>query len=150
MTCGEVRDRIAPFLDGQLPEDEARVVAVHLDECEACRQLVLGLGALPLGRHGPPPVRSPEFWGSMDRALKEAARQPPSQGERVKAWFRAPVTTSRGVAILVLAVLAATIGLHLVRPGAPPPPLPIQAQGPPPPTHGAIAPVSHTPVRHQY
>jgi len=153
MTCSEVRDRVAPFLDGQLSEIEAREVAEHLDGCETCRHLVLGLGAVPLGPRVPASTRPPEFWGTMDRALAEAARRPPSTRTRVSAWFRAPVSMSRGTAFLVLAALVAAIGLHLLR-GAgdavQPLPLPLQASAPSGPGNGAIAPVSHTPVRHHY
>jgi len=148
MNCGDVRDRVAPFLDGQLPEAEAREVGAHLDDCEACRRLVLGLGAQPLGRHAPVPSRPPEFWGSMDRAIEEAARRPVSRGVRAMAWFSAPVTLSRWTVVLALALLALAVGLHAVRRA--PSPAPLQALAPPPPGNAAIAPVSHTPVRHHY
>ncbi len=36
--CEEFADRIVDYVDGGLPEDEARTVAQHLAECEPCRQ----------------------------------------------------------------------------------------------------------------
>ena len=36
--CTEFADRIVDYVDGELPEDEARTVAQHLAECEHCRQ----------------------------------------------------------------------------------------------------------------
>ncbi|MBN1335300.1 MAG: zf-HC2 domain-containing protein [Deltaproteobacteria bacterium] len=149
MTCGEVRDRIAPFLDGQLSEIEAREVAAHLETCEACRRLVLVLGRQSLGPSVPMPVRPQSFWGSMDRALEEAARRPLPRTARWKAWWSSPVTLSRWTVALLLALLTLAVGLHLVRGEEPTPPLPIQAQGPMTPGYG-LAPASHTPVRHRY
>lgn len=150
MSCSEVRDRVAPYLDGQLSEAEAWRVAEHLEACESCRRLVLGLGTQPLGRHTPAPVHPPEFWGSMDQAIEAACRRPVPLASRARAWLSGPVMLSRWAVLLATAVLAAAIGLHLVRPAAPPPPLPVQAQGSPPPGSGAVIPVSHTPVRHHY
>jgi anti-sigma factor RsiW len=37
-TCDELADRIVDYVDGELPADEARVVARHLSECPRCRQ----------------------------------------------------------------------------------------------------------------
>jgi len=148
MTCGEVRDRVAPFLDGQLSEAEAREIGEHLDDCEPCRRLVLGLGSLPLGRHAPVPARPPEFWGSMDRAIAQAARRPVPRTARVRAWFQAPVTLSRWTVLVVLAALALAVGLHAVRGG--PTPIPLQALAPRPAPDGTVVPVSHAPVRHHY
>jgi predicted anti-sigma-YlaC factor YlaD len=150
MICSEVRDRVAPYLDGQLSEAEAWRVAEHLEACEACRRLMLGLGTQPLGHHPPAPVRPPEFWGSMDQAIEAACRRPVPLASRIRAWLSGPVTLSRWAVVLGVTLLAATIGLHLVRPSAPPPPFTVQAQGPPPPRNGAVTPVSHAPVRHHY
>jgi len=36
--CDEFKDRIVDYVDGELPEDEAQVVARHLAECPYCRQ----------------------------------------------------------------------------------------------------------------
>jgi anti-sigma factor RsiW len=36
--CQEFADRIVDYVDGELPEDEARAVAQHLAGCERCRR----------------------------------------------------------------------------------------------------------------
>jgi anti-sigma factor RsiW len=36
--CEEFADRIVDYVDGELPDDEARTVAQHLAKCEPCRQ----------------------------------------------------------------------------------------------------------------
>jgi len=36
--CEELADRIVDYVDGELPADEAQIVARHLSECERCRQ----------------------------------------------------------------------------------------------------------------
>ncbi|MCU0913848.1 MAG: zf-HC2 domain-containing protein [Planctomycetes bacterium] len=37
--CDEFADRIVDYVDGELPEDEARHVAEHLNDCPSCRQI---------------------------------------------------------------------------------------------------------------
>jgi anti-sigma factor RsiW len=37
-TCEELADRIVDYVDGELPAEEARIVARHLNECPRCRQ----------------------------------------------------------------------------------------------------------------
>lgn len=41
--CKEFADRIVDYVDGELPQDEARVVADHLTACESCRRAVESL-----------------------------------------------------------------------------------------------------------
>jgi anti-sigma factor RsiW len=36
--CAEFADRIVDYVDGELPENEARAVTRHLQECESCRR----------------------------------------------------------------------------------------------------------------
>ncbi len=38
-TCEELADKIVDYVDGELPADEARLVAQHLSECPRCRQI---------------------------------------------------------------------------------------------------------------
>ena len=37
-TCEELADKVVDYVDGELPENEARIVARHLSECPRCRQ----------------------------------------------------------------------------------------------------------------
>ena len=36
--CEELKDKIVDYVDGELPQDEAQIVARHLSECPQCRQ----------------------------------------------------------------------------------------------------------------
>ncbi len=41
--CGEFADKIVDYVDDELPENEAEVVARHLAECERCREAATAL-----------------------------------------------------------------------------------------------------------
>ncbi len=36
--CEELKDKIVDYVDGELPDNEAQIVARHLSECPRCRQ----------------------------------------------------------------------------------------------------------------
>ncbi len=38
-TCEELSDKIVDYVDGELPAEEAQIVARHLSECPRCRQI---------------------------------------------------------------------------------------------------------------
>jgi anti-sigma factor RsiW len=42
-TCEELAERIVDYVDGELPADEAEIVARHLSECPRCRQIASDL-----------------------------------------------------------------------------------------------------------
>jgi len=42
-TCEELADKVVDYVDGELPADEAQIVARHLSECPRCRQTVSDL-----------------------------------------------------------------------------------------------------------
>jgi len=42
-SCKEIGDRLVDYVDGEMPEPEAQVVAGHLDACPACRMLARDL-----------------------------------------------------------------------------------------------------------
>ncbi len=46
ISCGEVRDRLSPYIDGRLPEQDRRLVQAHLESCNACRDEMEALIAL--------------------------------------------------------------------------------------------------------
>lgn len=47
MNCWRIENLIAPFLDGELPDAEARAVADHLEHCSICAAKVERIAALP-------------------------------------------------------------------------------------------------------
>jgi anti-sigma factor RsiW len=42
-SCHEIEPMLVDYADGQLPPDESREVAGHLEECESCRRILAAL-----------------------------------------------------------------------------------------------------------
>ena len=40
MDCQDSKTRLSPYLDGELPHDDATAIAAHLAQCEGCRLLL--------------------------------------------------------------------------------------------------------------
>jgi anti-sigma factor RsiW len=108
MTCQDVLDRVAPYLDHELGRAERELVERHLDGCPSCRSVIEKLAEQELR---PPPVSdavaarigAPDFWSAMDARL----------ASEVDAQLRAPgaatvrsFTVSWKVALAYAAALA--------------------------------------------
>lgn len=107
MTCLDVRDRLAEFALGVLPEGEASDVERHLEWCTGCRRESMDLqeGVALVG--GSLPLRDPP--ASLEDRVVESLVVPPSgQGRR------------RGVRVRrsVLTLAAALLGAMIVAIGA--------------------------------
>ena len=120
MTCQDVLDRVAPYLDHELGRAERELVERHLEGCASCREVVEKLADQELR---PPPVSdavaarigAPDFWSSMDARL----------ASEVDAQVNAPhaaaaarsVTVSWKVALAYAAALAVAMlwGAHAHR-----------------------------------
>ena len=106
MTCQDVLDRVAPYLDHELGRAERELVERHLEACDSCREVVEKLAEQELR---PPPVSdavagrigAPDFWSAMDARL----------ASEVDAQLHAPATaTARSFTVswkLALAYAAA-------------------------------------------
>jgi hypothetical protein len=74
MTCQDVLDRSAPYLDHELGRAERELVERHLEGCASCRTVIEKLADQELR---PPPVSdavaarigAPDFWSAMDARL---------------------------------------------------------------------------------
>jgi anti-sigma factor RsiW len=74
MTCQDVLDRVAPYLDHELGRAERELVERHLEGCASCSAIVEKLAEQELR---PPPVSdavatrigAPDFWSAMDARL---------------------------------------------------------------------------------
>lgn len=77
MECREVRDRLQPFLDGELPAGELRSVNSHLEGCPDCRAVFGGEGGWQRGlRAELRSVRSPrDVWSRIAQAITDADRR---------------------------------------------------------------------------
>ncbi|MFH1467756.1 MAG: zf-HC2 domain-containing protein [Pseudomonadota bacterium] len=163
MECAELRERIAPLLDGELSPAEERAAHAHLARCEACAAMVERAAVVPMPAPAAPAPESPEFWAAMDRALDEEAHRPAPWVRRVRGWWSADVRVSRGAVALYLALLTAAFLWHLVgspqgtapiepgvaagepAPAAPPAAAPAPRQPPP-----RLQKASYAPVQQMY
>ncbi len=108
LTCQDVLDRVAPYLDDELGPAERELLERHLDGCASCRGVVEKVAEQELR---PPPVAdaiaarmgAPDFWASMDARL----------GSEIDARLRSPggaaprsFTLSWKVALAYAAALA--------------------------------------------
>ena len=86
MTCQDVLDRVAPYLDHELGRAERELVERHLEGCASCSAVLEKLAEQELR---PPPVSdavaarigAPDFWSAMDARLAsevDAQLQAPS------------------------------------------------------------------------
>jgi hypothetical protein len=74
MTCQDVLDRVAPYLDHELGRAERELVERHLEGCASCSAVLEKLADQELR---PPPVSdavaarigAPDFWSAMDARL---------------------------------------------------------------------------------
>ena len=106
MTCAECLGNLGPFIDGELPQDEAALIGEHLGTCADCaaahRRLVETSSKLKgaLTRYEAPDVLKARIRAS----LAESARETPSQRglvptPRGRAWPRM-LATAAAVAIV--------------------------------------------------
>lgn len=96
--CEEFADRIVDYVDGELPEAEARMVARHLAACEPCRRTVEALNqSLVLAK---------TVWSSNLGERRRTRVIPVSRTRRIRAYCVA-------AAILVVAsTLLLTVSNH--------------------------------------
>ncbi len=130
MDCAQLRECVAPLLDGDLEAELLDAAAEHLEECEACAALVERLASVPLR---PVPAQAPDqpdFWDAMDRALDQEATRPPGPVERARRWLTGELRISRAAAAVYLLLLGLAFGWHLLRPEPAPPVAPQAAVEP--------------------
>ena len=97
MTCNQVADRLPDWAAGRLAEDEAALVAAHLDGCADCSAQASVLGALFAARPEAPAGLGPR----IARAARDQVQAAPRAGKRT---WRRPAWALSAAAVLVLAV----------------------------------------------
>lgn len=120
MNCQELRECVAPLLDGELEPEKVEEAAEHMDACPECAALVEKLASLPVRPAAPRAPTGPDFWDAMDRALAAEAERAPSLLERVRGWFGTELRLSRGSALIYLLLLSLAFAWSLARPDATP------------------------------
>jgi anti-sigma factor RsiW len=120
MNCGQVTERMAAYLDGQLAPAEAEQLSEHLHGCTPCHQIcdaMMGQDFAPMSAAEKDEGCGAEgFWDAMDTALDSelAALTPMSTSRGQGARIGLPMTVALAYAAALL--LAVTWGYqHMER-----------------------------------
>jgi anti-sigma factor (TIGR02949 family) len=103
--CAEIRERLSAYVDGELPPDEAVVVAEHLTSCAACaREYDAVLQTVRTLREGLVRHRAPDVLRARVRAAlrdESATTRVATPAPRGRSWtrWRAPVAAALAIAI---------------------------------------------------
>jgi anti-sigma factor (TIGR02949 family) len=110
LPCEEALDLLEPYLDGDLPPDEADRVRRHLEACTACAaELALAARIQSELRALPQPDCPPEVIERVRRAGRGEVVPFPSR-QRPPRW-----RTAAAAALVALAVGGGALGVHLQR-----------------------------------
>ena len=102
MTCGEIREQLSAFLDGELADGERQAVAAHLEGCEACRREHAALARTVELVRGLPAVAPPaDLAGRVAERVAEppAERTPPFVLRRAILWPAVAATVALALTI---------------------------------------------------
>jgi len=106
--CYFQRRRIGAYLDGALPERQARAIAAHLDGCVDCRDAAGTLGRLRALVRSSVVAAEPDwagFWPGIIRGI-EAGTEPRARTrpERILRYPRAAIAGAVAAALLAVTV----------------------------------------------
>ena len=106
--CYFRRRRVAAYLDGALPERQARAIAAHLDGCAGCQEAARTFGRLRELVRSAVGVAEPDwagFWPGIIRGIDTGARsRARTRPERVLRYPRAAIAGAVGAALLAVTV----------------------------------------------
>ena len=119
MDCQQLRECVAPLLDGELEPELMARASDHLETCPECMALVEKLATIPVKPAASSAPQEPAFWDAMDQALSEEAERPPSSRRRLVGWLAAEVRLSRGVVLVYLLLMGLAFAWHLLRDPSP-------------------------------
>ena len=108
MRCSEVRDRIAPFLEGTLPPTDTREMEAHLAGCDACQDH-LSLAEQPVFNRPCAPEMPAGFEDRLLHAVIAQAERPLTWREKVHHWLTERVAVSRVWVAVYVVGLAFTV-----------------------------------------
>ena len=101
MMCAEVRERIAPWLSGEIDQDDRRLFEEHLGACAACASdAERARRALDLLATDDVPDPGPVYWSSFGGRLRERI----AAARRRRRWLG--LTAAIAAATIVVAGLA--------------------------------------------
>jgi anti-sigma factor RsiW len=110
MSCGEIKQKLSAFQDGQLPEDESRIIQDHLSFCESCSSELQELqDVYGLLSHVETIEAAPYFWTKLSRQMKPSTAK--------KSVWESIVTPAPKFAVPIAATLvfifALLVGIYL-------------------------------------
>lgn len=112
MSCQDVRDRFAPWLDQELSPGDEELCAQHLHGCEACATELSRLDGQRFFPPELPDLEGPDFWGPMDRALDGAwGGLQPDRAAPTPPWWRKERRLSGTQALALAVAMLLAIGL---------------------------------------
>jgi anti-sigma factor (TIGR02949 family) len=120
--CSDIAALLQPFVDGELEDQEAQRVALHLEDCRGCRGAVAEQawvrGVLrDLGRDAAPQGLQARVLLALDEVDAEERRAARPPGAVRGLWARLGAV-ARGGALMIPAAAAASVLFFLARQGA--------------------------------
>jgi len=104
--CSEIKELLSPYLDGELPEAQHRVVAEHLAACRDCARELDEFAQIDRIAAAATPGATEDEWAGVWNTIQAAGLPRP----RARRWLR-PAMSFAAAAVLLIALGVATI-LH--------------------------------------
>ena len=86
MDCQDSKTGLSPYLDGELPRDDAAAIAAHLAQCEGCRLLLEELRLVGAALRAPPAQRGVSSIDVRGKVRAALAQLPSKCTPRAAAW----------------------------------------------------------------
>lgn len=114
----EWTDKLSDYLDGELPSDERRAVAVHLARCTECTRTLAELEAVVRRAHAVSPLEpETDLWKGITSRLAPTSEVRPFTGGGRRFSFTLPQLAAASV---LLALLSGWAAIRLLSTTAPP------------------------------
>jgi anti-sigma factor RsiW len=112
MQCERGRELLSPYIDGELPAEEARAVATHLEECRACAARAaeyrrMGRTIVERGRETPAPSLSERVRSALARVAAEDEPRPAPLPVKGSRWLLASAPLRQAAMIAAACVVTA-------------------------------------------
>jgi len=96
LACGRGREQLCDFVDGRLPHDDARILAIHIENCKACAGLARILEELSAALPGMAELDpGAPFTREVLAATSRRERCKPQRREFLAEWWNAVMRRPR-------------------------------------------------------
>ena len=110
ITCGELANRLADYLDGTLADPERKAVEAHLATCESCAAIVHALDERPAAATSLPTLTPPrDLWSGIAARIQPRVLPLARRGAVWTPQRRQIAWMSAGAAALVAASVMLTV-----------------------------------------